>query len=352
MVIKGKPRGNGKQLGNYLLLQADNDNVQVFDIRGTSQPNNLRKSLIEMSLTSELTKGTKGLYHAILNPSYSEDKQMTREDWLRAADILEAELKLNNQKRVMVLHEKQGRIHCHVVWERYNHAKGTMISDSYSRLAQDRARKTMERELEHSQTPHRNKRQQDIKKDLTELWRKSKTGAEFVRAAKERGYIISHSNQRRPFMVVDQDGRSFDLVRQLDKVRTKEVRERLVGEPLPSDKEAIKTIRTKQREKSFPQMQEQFTDCLEQFKEGRTAKEQEKELFREKFSAMKDAAVSLVNEQADPAISQSQRKADKMRDYFREQENAKAQRDKKMQQFKEQLSKDPVRAKRKGLEHG
>lgn len=156
MVIRGRTRGNGGQLAQYLMHSPDNDQAYVFDIRGTSQPYDVRMSLLEMSFTSELTRSRKGLYHAQINPAYGEDCRMTEADWFRAADILETELKLTGQKRVIVMHEKNGRLHAHVVWERYDHEKEKMISDSYSRLAQDRARQIMEKEFCHERTPERN----------------------------------------------------------------------------------------------------------------------------------------------------------------------------------------------------
>ncbi|MCE6993195.1 hypothetical protein, partial [Dyadobacter sp. CY323] len=63
MVIKGRSRGNGVQLADYLLGKKENDQVQLLEVRGTSRPKDLKKSLLEMSLTSELTKGIHGLYH-------------------------------------------------------------------------------------------------------------------------------------------------------------------------------------------------------------------------------------------------------------------------------------------------
>jgi hypothetical protein len=249
MVIRGKIRGNGGQLAGYLMKQADNDNVRVFDIRGTSQPNDLKASLLEMSLTAELTMSSRGLYHAQLNPAYGEDKKMQAADWFKAADMLEKELKYEGQKRVIVLHQKKGRTHAHVVWERYNHEKGIMISDSFSRLAQDRARKDMENELNHKKTPHRNAKRPEMKKVLTEVWQKTKSGAEFMKASVQKGYVIAKGEMRRPFMVIDNTGRSFDLTRQLKGVKSKEVRDRLKNEKLQSEKEAIAAVRRKNDEK-------------------------------------------------------------------------------------------------------
>ena len=251
MVIRGKIRGNGGQLAGYLMKQADNDNVRVFDVRGTSQPNDLKASLLEMSLTAELTMSSRGLYHAQLNPAYGEDKEMQAADWFKAADMLEKELKYEGRKRVIVLHEKKGRTHAHVVWERYNHDKGVMISDSFSRLAQDRARKDMEKELNHKKTPYRNAKRPEMKKVLTNVWQKTKTGAEFIKASVQKGYVIAKGELRRPFMVVDNTGRSFDLTRQLQGIKSKEVRDRLKNEKLQSEKEVIASIRLKNEEKEI-----------------------------------------------------------------------------------------------------
>ncbi|MCH5716712.1 hypothetical protein MKP07_11125 [Niabella hibiscisoli] len=160
---------------------------------------------------------------------------MTREDWLRAAEILEEETGFTNQKRIMVMHMKNDRLHMHVAYERYNHEKGIMISNSFSRLAQDRARQRMEVEFEQERTPERNINRPLIKEELTKLWHETHTAQEFVIAVSKKGYAISAGTQR-PYMVIDETGRSFDLVKQLDKVKTKDVRERFKDTRLVKEK--------------------------------------------------------------------------------------------------------------------
>lgn len=343
MVIRGRTRGNGAQLGDYLLANAENESVRVFDIRGTSQPDDVRKSLIEMSLTSELTRSQKGLYHAQINPAYGEDKQMSREDWFKAADMLENELKLTGQKRVIVLHEKKGRIHAHVVWERYDHEKGRMISDSYSRLAQDRARQAMERELEHKKTPERNQRRPEMKKILTDLWKKAATAAEFIREVQAKGYKIARGERRRPFMVVDETGRSFDLARQLEGVRTKEIKERLAFQKLPTEKQAIKSVRAKQNQQTFDEVQERMIDRAANQNQSYEANREEKKLFDEKLDAMKSFGEELTTDEGDEKITESQNKAFiiikefKQNETIKEQTKQETEREKRMREFKEQL---------------
>lgn len=248
MVIRGNIRGNGEQLAHYLLSGEANENVQILEVNGRSNATDkyLHQTMRGMSLTAELTKSQKGLYHAQINPAYSEDRQMTRKDWLRAADILAQELGLDEQRRVVVLHTKKDRTHAHVVFERYNHQTGKVVDNKFSRLAQDRARKEMERVFEHQPTPHRNKHRPELKETLTNLWSQTETGKDFVKAVHDRGYLLAEGVPRHPFMVVDEQGRSFDLVRQLKGVRIKEVRQRLRHEDLIPEKEAIELMRQKQ----------------------------------------------------------------------------------------------------------
>jgi hypothetical protein len=248
MVIRGNIRGNGEQLAHYLLSGEANENVQILEVAGRLNATDtyLHQTMLGMSLTAELTKSQKGLYHAQINPAYSEDRKMTRKDWLRAADILAQELGLSEQRRVVVLHTKKNRTHAHVVFERYDYQTGKVIDNKFSRLAQDRARKEMERVFEHEPTPHRNKHRPELKETLTDLWNQTETGKDFVRAVHDHGYLLAEGVPRHPFMVVDENGRSFDLVRQLKGVRIKEVRQRMRHEKLLPEKEAIELMRQKQ----------------------------------------------------------------------------------------------------------
>lgn len=358
MVIRGRTRGNGVQLADYLMSQAGNESVELFDIRGTSQPDNIRKSLLEMSLTSELTKSHKGLYHAQINPSPTngEDKRMSAEDWLKAADLLEQELKLENQKRVIVLHTKKSRIHAHVIWERYDHDKGRMISDSFSRYAQNRARQKMETLFEQKALPEKNLRRPEMKKTLTELWQQTWTGKEFIQKAAEAGYTIARGEQRRPFMVVDAYGRSYDLVRQLENVRTKEVKEILAFQKMPTEKQAIEAIRKKQKASNINQAQDKATDKLAERKQKR--KEEQAQFFAKKRSEMKVFGKELTTDATDKAINQSQEKAIELLTKFKNKQpepiEQESDRERRIREMKEQFEENTGRPKRKdkGLGYG
>lgn len=247
MVIRGNSRGNGRQLANYLLDKKDNSRVWILDIDGKEEPQakDLRHALFDMSVTAELTNGTKGLYHAQINPDEAASQQMTDQDWHLAADILGKHLGYEGQRRAIVMHEKKGRVHAHVVWERYDFEKGILKPDSFNFAAQDKARHEMERLFKQKETPKRNKNQPELKAALTDIWNRSATGQDFIRASNEKGYILAAGTQRHPFMIVDKEARSFDLVRQLKGVRIKEVRQKMRGIDLMNEKQAIEQAKKK-----------------------------------------------------------------------------------------------------------
>lgn len=311
-VIRGATRGGGVQLAKYLTTQAENEDIRILDVCGRHHANasQLREALYSMSLTAELTKSGKGIYHAQINPAYGEDAAMTDEDWHKAADILGQELKLDGQRRVLVLHTKKGRTHAHVAWERYDYGKKKMVSDSYSRLAQDRARAAIEQVFEHRRTPQRNADRPDMKRVLSDLWNKFTKGGEFVKAAKHYGYVVAAGIQRRPFMVVDEKGRSFDLVRQLDKVKTKDVRERLKDEKLIAEKDAIELVRRRQKladrqqaDAANDNRKEQTAEKFTQNQQGTTSKEnlageKKKDRLAAEFAATRDDQTQQTEREA------------------------------------------------------
>lgn len=244
MVIKGKTRGNGKQLGEYLIDKGSrvNDFVTVLDVRGTST-RRPKEALIEMSLMGELTKGEKTLYHAQINPAIGEDRGMNYNSWVLAADALEKELKLTDQSRVIVLHEKKGRIHAHVVWQREK--DGKLISDSHSFKAHDRARAFVEKTLNHNRT----KQKFDEKQILTHAWNNSLDGKDFLRRLDELSYGVGKSEGRRPYKLVDSNGVESDLTRQLNGIRLSQVENRFQQiEHLPTVDEVRSLQRQKQEE--------------------------------------------------------------------------------------------------------
>lgn len=253
MVIGGKIRGNAPQLADYLLAIGENERVTIFDVDGRSDADahSLKELLYSMELNSELTRSRNSVYHAYINPNPEDttDRVMTMEEWQQSVDILTKQLGYEDQRRVVVLHEKPGnRIHAHIVYERYHHESGVMATYEYNYKAHDAARAEMEAKLNHKPTPQKNKNRDQHKQTLTEIWRRTKTADDFIKEAEASGYKIAKGTDR-PFRVIDAEGVSFDLVRKLDGIKTKEVRERFEGRELMPEKEAIREQQSAKQER-------------------------------------------------------------------------------------------------------
>lgn len=230
MVITGKTRQNGKQLGNYLVTQGENERIEVLEVSGATTTH-VPDAVQEFSLAAELTRGRKGLYHATIDPAYGEDG-LTPEQWRRCADVLGEQLGLQEQPRVIVLHHKKERTHAHVVWQRAR--DGRLIDDAHSYARHDQARAQLEVELKHQRTHQ----PQQVKNFLTSEWQAATSAQEFYSRITASGFRLAQG-ERRPYIVQTPEGLKLDLVRQLAGVRTAEVQQRLadLAQSLPQERE-------------------------------------------------------------------------------------------------------------------
>ncbi len=194
---------------------------------------------------------------------------MTREQWQHAVEVLEKELNLEGQPRAVVMHEKLGREHIHVVWARTDIDRMVLRSDSQNYLAHERASQRLEMEFGHEPVPGKHaKRDRDkqpefpraeanqaewqqgertgidpaARKDqITALKQACDNAQTFKTALEEQGYILAKGD-RRDFVIVDETGSIHSLGRQIRDVKAAELREFMKGidrETLPTAAEAI-----------------------------------------------------------------------------------------------------------------
>ena len=74
---------------------------------------------------------------------------MTDEQRAYAIDRLEAEMGLIGQPRVVVVHDKKDREHCHIVWSRIDLDRMAAISDSHNFRKHEQVGRELEREFGH-----------------------------------------------------------------------------------------------------------------------------------------------------------------------------------------------------------
>lgn len=317
MILRVDIRGDALQLGRYMHHLNENDYTEILEVDGREDADAeyLEQIIFSMEFNAELTKSDKPFFHAQINPAYGEDKAMTRADWYLAADILAKGTGYENQRRVITLHTKKGRTHAHVVWERYDHETGKMIDNRHSKFKADATRPIMEQALGHKQTPHRNPHRFALKQAATEIWNRTGTGADFIKEARKSGYMIASGTGNRPFMIVDSNGISYDLVKQLDGVRTKEVRARLRHEPLVTDKQAIELMREQSNKSGKTEQQKQAhqpsaTDIAKDFAETRAeaTKEAAQVINQRKFTHAFDEFKAEAIDATNPAKTEDERK--------------------------------------------
>jgi len=177
---------------------------------------------------------------------------MTREQWFRAADVLEKELGLDGQPRVIVLHKKEGREHIHVVWARTDLETLTLRSDSRTYAAHERASARLEEEFGHEHVPGKwHKRDMDKelpmaelnhvewqqktrsgldprlrKEEITSLYERADNGQALKAALEDAGYVLANGD-RRALVVVDIAGEVHSLNRQIATAKAKDIREKI-----------------------------------------------------------------------------------------------------------------------------
>jgi hypothetical protein len=256
MLFIASERGNAKKLAVHLLNETDNEHVTVHEVKGFVS-DDVTGAFKEAQACASGTKCKNFLFSVSLNPP--ADKEVPVAVFENAIDRIEADTGLNDQPRVVVFHEKNGRRHAHCVWSRIDadtmtaknlsHYKTKLIDISRDiHLEQDwqmpaGMAKRSERDprnfslAEWQQCKRMGKDAREVKAAVQDAWAISDNASSFSHALKERGLILAKGD-RRGHVAVTHDGEVLSIARYANK-KAKEVRARL-GEPdrLPGVKEA------------------------------------------------------------------------------------------------------------------
>ena len=261
MIIKGKSRGSPVQLARHLLRTDTNETVNIVQL--DSPTGSLREALRDWQLIAAGTRGSLGLYHANISPEARY--AMTPDQWQRAADVLEKELGFDGQPRAVVVHEKHGRQHIHVVWQRTDIDTMTLVPDSFNYVAHERASLALEKEFGHEHVPGKHaKRDREkqpefpkaeishaewqqaeragadphaFKDAITAIYKACDSGQAFQSALAQHGFVLAKGD-RRDYVLVDQDSQIYSLARQIKGVTAKDLRAFMAD----VDREAIPTV--------------------------------------------------------------------------------------------------------------
>lgn len=274
MIPFASERGEGQDLAAHLQNAEDNEFIELADMRGAIAQD-LHGAFAEWEAQAHaLTRCRNYLCSLSINPDELQGR-ISRDQYLDYIARAEEKLGLGDQPRAVVFHikhDKHGRAreHCHVIWSRIDVETGKAVNLAFFKdklmtvtreFARDNGLQLPQGYYTHEDRQWRKNRQLDryesIKQKetgigheermaaITEAWRSSDTGAAFVHALEERGYMLARGRNESRLVLVDIYGHTHALTRMIDDktVRTKHVRERLGAEYAP---ETLPTVQQAQ----------------------------------------------------------------------------------------------------------
>jgi hypothetical protein len=244
VIIKGNQRGGGRALTAHLMNIRDNDHVELHEVRGFLS-NDLAGAFLEVEAAAAGTKCQQPFFSVSLNPP--KGHAATVEDFEKAADLIEDKIPgLKGQPRAMQFHEKEGRLHAHVVWSRINE-RGRAVQLSHSREKLRDVSKAMYAHMgleapaglrDRSkadplnydiQTWQQAKRlgedPRDLKRIIQEAWTRSDSRAGFERALEQNALHLARGDKR-GFVIVHHSGEAMSLTR-FGEIGTRDLKARL-----------------------------------------------------------------------------------------------------------------------------
>ncbi len=252
MIMKGSQRGGAVDLALHLTNEADNDHITLHKIDGFVA-SDLLGALREADAIASCTKCPQFLFSLSINPPQHEYASI--DDLEKAADRAGKLLGLSDQPHAMVVHEKEGRRHAHVVWSRIEPSELKSINLPYFK----NKLKGLSKELflEHGWELPRGHREngwknplnftlaewqqakrldmdpREIKQIFRQAWERSDGLKAYAYALSEHGYFLCQGD-RRGFVAIDLHGEVYSVAR-WSGVKTKDVKLKL-GDPssLPS----------------------------------------------------------------------------------------------------------------------
>jgi Relaxase/Mobilisation nuclease domain len=270
VVIKGTACAGAVRIAKHLSCTETNERNEIYELRGVAA-NGLYGALREMEAVALGSRCTKPFYHASINTPAHE--ALTDEQCAHAIDRLEAALGLSGQPRVVVIHRKNAREHCHIVWSRIDLESMRVISHSHNYRKHEQVGRDLEREFGHARVQgahverdgkERPKRTpshaemlqaertgvsvQTVKATITDIWRRTDSGQAFASALRDAGYVLARGD-RRDFVVIDPTGGVHSLARCVEGAKANDIRAHMADlNPLhlPSVAEARRLQRERQ----------------------------------------------------------------------------------------------------------
>jgi hypothetical protein len=249
MIISGLQTGNTRWLARHLQNAADNETIEPAEITG-AVAQDIDGALAEFDAITAGTRATEGVYAAFINPP----EPLTREQFMRAIEVIAGRLGLTGQPRIVLFHTKEGRHHCHVVWSRIDIDRMRAIQLSHDKQKLRRCAQELAAEFgldlppglqenrgaaRFEQPKQPTKAEQAMaersglsiaerRAAITACYRQADGTEAFVNALEAAGYMLARGDSR-AFVVVDIAGDVHSLARQIEGAKTRDVKAKLEG---------------------------------------------------------------------------------------------------------------------------
>ena len=292
MILVASQRSGARALADHLMNDRENDHVALADL-SRFMAADLHGALDEAHAISKATKCKQYLFSVSLNPP--EDCMVTEERFREAADRIADRLGLRDQPRALVIHEKQGRRHAHVVWSRIDAETMTAINlPHFKRKLRDLSRDLF---LDHGwELPKGLKTYGDkdplnftldqwqqaqrigidpreMKQLFREAWAQSDDLTSLSNALSNKGLYLAKGD-RRGVVAVDIENNVYAVAR-WSGVKSRDVKQRIGdGEELPSVDEISSMLRHKKTEQVhdyIQQIKDRHAQTMQPFLEERAA---------------------------------------------------------------------------------
>jgi len=253
MIINGASRSGGAWFAKHLTNADHNERVTLTEITGLPGADDIAAAFRVMEAIAD--GSGRGMvknyfYHANLNPE--ADERLPPEQRMRGIDTLERNLGLIGQPRIVVEHEKKGRVHWHVIWSRIDIDTGKAISDSLTASIHEQTSRQLEaafglkagKSVLVKGSDRRHDKDQpkswerfrgmesgidprELAARLTALWQAADSGKSFAAAIEAEGFILAKGDKPGIFLVIDPAGQEHSLVRRLKGVTTRQMQARM-----------------------------------------------------------------------------------------------------------------------------
>ena len=303
MILEGNQRAGAAKMARHLMNLEENDHVEVHEISGFLSTD-IHEAFHEMEASARGTKCSQFMFSVSLNPPHKENVPI--EYFEQALDDIEQRLGLEDQPRIFVFHEKEGRRHAHCVWSRIDADSMTAINlPFYKQKLNDISKETYLKynwdipkgfldkayanplNFSRQEWEQAKRAQEDprlLKALFKNAWETSDNHAAYKNALREHGFWLARGD-RRGYVAIDYKGEIYSLSR-WSEVKAKELKQKLGN---PKDLPSIEEVQDQIAQKMTPQIERYIADTKRKIEKERHPLQQAIKSLKERHRSERQA---------------------------------------------------------------